>query len=162
MKRSGWVAGLGVIAALGILGYAGWRELRNRDQQICTVCERPIHGNSRTLASLGGKPQPYCCPACALSERRQLGRPVEVLRLTDYNSGEAIAAADAYVVRGSSVSSCAHDAPGIGEDMRPLHATFDRCSPSMLAFADRAAAERFARDHGGEVLNFESLASEYR
>lgn len=162
MKRSGWAAGLAVIALLAVVGYSGWHELRDRDRQVCTVCERPIHGNSRTLASVGGRPQPYCCPACALSEHRQLGRPVQVVRLTDYNSGNPISPAEAFVVRGSNVSSCAHDAPGIGEDMRPLHATFDRCSPSILAFSDRAAAERVAREHGGEVLRFESLASEYR
>ena len=162
MRRSGWTVGLAVTAVLAAVVYSGWRELRNRDLQNCTVCERPIHGNTRTLAAVGGKPQPYCCPACALSERRQSGKPVQVLRLTDFNSGSELSPSDAFIVRGSDVSSCSHESPGVGEDMRPLRATFDRCSPSMSAFSDRAAAERFAREHGGEVLPFSSLDSEYR
>jgi hypothetical protein len=31
---------------------------------------------------------------------------------------------------------------------------FDRCSPSMLAFADLTAAKRFSQMHGGIVVPF--------
>jgi nitrous oxide reductase accessory protein NosL len=39
---------------------------------------------------------------------------------------------------------------------------YDRCSPSFLAFAGQAAAEDFAREHGGTVLRFEELAAALR
>jgi nitrous oxide reductase accessory protein NosL len=28
---------------------------------------------------------------------------------------------------------------------------FDRCSPSIIAFAKRSSAEKFASEHGGQV-----------
>ena len=35
--------------------------------------------------------------------------------------------------------------------------TYDRCLPSLLAFASRSRAEAFAREHGGEVKTFAEL-----
>jgi hypothetical protein len=39
-------------------------------------------------------------------------------------------------------------------DGQPVPMAFDRCSPSIIAFANRAAAGRFAEDHGGTVDHF--------
>ena len=75
-ERKSWTA---VLAAIGLLVFSGWRFLQSRDPQLCTVCERPVHGNTRTEAVVGGAARPYCCPACALSEHTQSGLPVEVL-----------------------------------------------------------------------------------
>jgi nitrous oxide reductase accessory protein NosL len=34
---------------------------------------------------------------------------------------------------------------------------FDRCAPSLVAFADRTAAAAFAADHGGTLRRFAEL-----
>jgi hypothetical protein len=37
------------------------------------------------------------------------------------------------------------------------HASFDRCSPSLLAFGERRDAEAFAMKHGGAVSRFNAV-----
>ena len=162
MIRSGWVTGIVVLAGIGLLVFSGWRFLQSRDPQLCTVCERPVHGNTRTEAVVGGAARPYCCPACALSEHTQSGLPVEVLKLTDFDSGRPLEPRDAFVVRGSDVRSCSHEANPMNEEKRTLRPTYDRCSPSMLAFASHEAAGKFSRVHGGEVIAFSALSPLYR
>ena len=39
----------------------------------------------------------------------------------------------------------------LNRDGQPVPMDFDRCSPSIIAFAKRAAAESFASEHGGHV-----------
>ena len=39
---------------------------------------------------------------------------------------------------------------------------FDRCSPSILAFAHRESAERFVQEHGGKLRRFAELAASSR
>jgi hypothetical protein len=162
MTRSGWVTGIAAVAAVAALAASGWRVLESRDSSLCRVCERPVHGNTRAQAVVGGSSRPYCCPACALSEHMQSGLPAEVVLLTDFDTGRPLAPKDAVVVRGSDVRSCSHAATPIAEDKRRIEMIYDRCSPSLLAFASRAAAERFAASHGGEVVEFRTLAVLYR
>jgi hypothetical protein len=33
----------------------------------------------------------------------------------------------------------------------PLHACYDRCMPSLIAFRDAAAARAFVAEHGGRL-----------
>jgi nitrous oxide reductase accessory protein NosL len=46
-------------------------------------------------------------------------------------------------------------------DKRASDVHYDRCSPSILAFAQRSDAAQFAREHGGEVLRFSELVSAF-
>ena len=45
----------------------------------------------------------------------------------------------------------------VSGDKQPMHVHFDRCSPSLLAFAKREAAEAFMREHGGRMVRFSEL-----
>ncbi len=82
--------------------------------------------------------------------------------LTDQVSGRKLQPAGAFVVRNSNVNPCLQHQPAVAPDMQPMESHFDRCSPSILAFASRPAAEEFSREHGGEVLRFSELASQYQ
>lgn len=156
-RRAGGMAVL-VIALLG-LAYTGAQIYRRSQPEECHACNRPIHAHSRTVALVGGRPKPFCCPACALTERRQEGRPLPVTELTAYLNGSTLAPDHAYVVQGSDVNMCAHTQELIVAEKRAADLHYDRCAPSLLAFAERSEAVRFAREHGGTVLLFTEAAA---
>ncbi len=143
------------------LGYAGWRISRSSEPEVCQVCRRPIHSDTRTVAWVGTRREVFCCPACALTTHDQSGRPVRIVELTNYETNSPLAPAHAYLVRGSDMNLCAlHQGP-MDPYKQPTAVAYDRCSPSLLAFANREAAARFAREHGGAVLSFSELAAAY-
>ena len=116
----------------------------------------------KTVAVLDGKRATYCCPACALSEHQQSGKPVHVVELTDYLTNASLKPETSFVVRNSDVNPCLQHHPAIGENSQPLEERFDRCAPSVLAFQDQRAAAAFAGEHGGQVLKFSDFASEFQ
>ena len=151
-----------VLAALLVVvgvSYAGWKVVHERERHTCAACQRPVHEQSRTVAAVNGKKLGYCCLACALSERRQTGASVKVVSLTDYAGGSEIQPESAYVVRGSNMHSCSHRAAAVGSDKRLIEMHFDRCSPSLIAFSSKAAAQAFAREHGGQALPYAQVTS---
>lgn len=155
-----WKRGLfaGLFAVLMVLaGYGAWRVFASREPAACQVCLRPIHRGSKTVADVGGKREVFCCPACALTQGRQSGASIRVLSLTDFSSGEAIGPEQAWVVRGSDVSPCHAPEARFSPDKHPLERHFDRCEPSLLAFASEEAALAFGQQHGGVVLRFADL-----
>jgi hypothetical protein len=115
----------------------------------------------RTIAIVNGKAKVFCCPACALSEHEQEGKPIRVTELTSYLTGEKLTPAEAFIVKGSDVNMCAHTAALVDDEKRPADLHYDRCSPSMLAFKQRSEAVDFVRQHGGQVLPFAEIASAY-
>lgn len=161
-----WSAKVGVAILIAIacgLGYAGWKMLSPSGHQVCEVCNRPIHEHSRTIGVVGGgEKEVFCCPTCALTAHRQTGKKVEIIELTDFDSDKQLAPGDAYVVEGSTMNLCLGHQPLADRDKQPAQVAFDRCSPSIYAFAGEAAAERFAREYGGTVRRFEELAAEYQ
>jgi hypothetical protein len=160
MVRSG-LAALLAVAVLAFTGYAGWTYVTTRDQRFCSACRRPVHAASVTHARVDGREAVFCCPACALSERRQSSQRVEILSLTEFTSGATLSPRDAFLVRGSDAHTCGHGEYARGEYDRPVQVSFDRCSPSLLAFASRARAAQFSREHGGQVLPFGEFAARY-
>lgn len=149
------------VLALAGLGYSAWRFVSQRESHTCRACSRPVHEHLRTVALIDGKRGVYCCPACALSEHHQESKPAEVIELTDYLGSGPIRSKDAFIVRNSDVNPCLPHAPVLSPDGRPMQAAFDRCLPGMLAFRDEKAAESFVDVHGGRILRFADLASEF-
>jgi hypothetical protein len=116
----------------------------------------------KTVAMVNGKRAIYCCPACALSEHQQSGKPVQVVELTDYLSSSPLKPETSYLVRNSDVNPCLQHHPATGENSQPLESQFDRCTPSLLAFQDQKSASAFAGEHGGQVVRFSDFASEFQ
>lgn len=157
-RRGVW---LGATVLLLVLGYAGWRVSRSWGPELCQACSRPVHAHTRTVGLVGKRRELFCCPACALTAHDQDGKPVRIVELTDYETNSPLAPSQAYVVRGSDVNTCAQQHGPMDMDKQPTMVHFDRCSPSMLAFVDRAEAARFAAAHGGDVLPFSQVAASY-
>lgn len=163
MRVGAFLPVLMALLVAGAIGYGGLRYYRSRQSLECAACHRPADHGARTVALVNGKRTIYCCPSCAVSARQQTGVRVEIERLTDHATGKALPAQNAFLVRGSDVNPCApHHAAMAGEDKRALEFHYDRCSPSLLAFATREAARAFAAEHGGQVVPFSSLAAQTR
>ncbi len=154
---------LGVVAILVVvgLGYSAWHFVKERSAQSCKACMRPVHSHMKTVAIIDGKRAIYCCPACALSAHQQSGQTVQVVELTDYLSNTPLQPESSFVVRNSDVNPCLQHHPAVGENNQPLESHFDRCTPSVLAFANHIEAQGFATDHGGQVLRFTDFAGEF-
>jgi hypothetical protein len=161
MTTNRWLAAFAAVLVAAGLGYAGFRVYRASQPEQCYACVRAIHAHSRTIAMVNGRARKFCCPACALSEHQQEGKPVRVTELTSYLTGDKLAPAKAFIVKGSDVNMCAHPRELVDEEKRPADLHYDRCSPSMLAFGQRSEAIEFTRQHGGQVLPFTQIATAY-
>ncbi len=155
MRGGIWLVVLAIVV-VG-LGYAGFRAYRGSDGDMCYACKRPMHAHTRTVAVVRGRSELFCCPACALSEHEQEGKPVRVTELTDFATGAKLTPDKAFLVRGSDVNMCARTHELMDADKRAADIRYDRCSPSLLAFASRSAALQFAGQHGGEVLPYAQI-----
>ena len=151
-RRIAWAGAVAFVVVGLAVAYTGWRLVQAQGPDVCRVCQRPVHAHSKTVALVDGKREVFCCPACALSERHEAGRNVQILSLTDLDTGAPLAPAQAYMVRGSDLNPCVHQNTRVDENMHPVAMEYDRCAPSLLAFASQDAAARFAAAHGGQVL----------
>ena len=161
MERRSWFGAIVGVLVLAILGYAGWRTFSYSNADECYACKRPIHAHSKTVAVVNGHARLFCCPACALSQREQAGKAIRITQLTSFLDGKALAPENAYVVKGSNVNMCERTHGLIEDDKRPADLQYDRCAPSLIAFAQRGDALEFAREHGGEVLPFKEAAAAF-
>lgn len=159
MKRRVRFAGLAGVLAVLALGLAAWRTFAHEDAGQCYACKRPIHAHSKTVALVEGRSRLFCCPACALSQHQQAGKPIKVTQLTSFPTGEALSPDNAYVVKGSDVNMCERTKGLLDADTRPADLHYDRCAPSLIAFAQRDEAVQFTREHGGEVMPFSQAAA---
>src|ERR1039457_5751602 len=119
MERRSWFAAVIGVAVLAILGYAGLRTFGYSNADECYACKRPIHAHSKTVAVVNGHRRLFCCPACALSQHEQAGKPVEGTQLTSFPTGKALSPEDAYLVKGSNVNMCERTQGLIDNDKRP-------------------------------------------
>jgi hypothetical protein len=156
-----WLVALAVVAAVTGLGYIGFKAYRGSQAEQCYACQRAIHAHSRTVAVDKGRARVFCCPACALSEHEQEGKPIQVTELTNFLTGAKLSPGEAYILKGSDVNMCAHTHELHDADKRSSDVQYDRCSPSLLAFGSRADAVEFARTHGGAVVPFSEIVSAF-
>jgi hypothetical protein len=151
-----------LIAAAVILGVAlgDWYALRGRPPAFCEVSGRPIHSNMLTVVEVNGKRLYTCCPRCPLTLVRQAHAQVKLLEVTDYPSGRRLKARDAYFVNGSMVEMCSAPRMLSDESGTPYVREFDRCSPSVLAFAREDEARAFLAHNGGTLARMDDLMRE--
>jgi len=159
MHWRSWSGRLLFILVWAAFAYTGWSTYHHPSLDECYACKRPIHAHSRTVASVNGHQRVFCCPACALSQHEQTGKPVAITQLTSFLTGKALSPDQAYIVRGSRVNMCERTQKGIDADKQPVDLRYDRCAPSLIAFAERDQAIQFTREHGGEVRPFSEIAS---
>jgi hypothetical protein len=156
-KYLGWIPGALLVAALAAGGL--W-VTRKTQPNRCPICAREIHRTTEAVIELGGKPQHVCCVRCALSLSRQLGRPVRLITVTDFLSARPLRPSEAYYVDGTRVVLCERHEPLMDQSKHAIPREFDRCEPSVFAFASRADAQAFSRDNGGVVVRLDELMKE--
>lgn len=153
-----WTAAVLLASFIGIAGCERLEDSLHPDR--CALSGRPIPPGTRTGVETGGDkiPRDACCLRCVLSHANQMRTTARVLWATDYVSHERIDPDDASYVVGSRVSHCSGAAVAVPETRRETWwQSFDRCLPSVLAFAERGQAERFSLEYGGVIQTFEAL-----
>lgn len=151
------VLGLGLV--LGVVA-GGWYVLRERAPAVCEIDARPIHHNMHTLIKVDGKRLHSCCARCGLTLAAQAHLQVEILEVTDYVSGRPLPADQAVYVEGSRVEVCSATRLRVDESRTPYARLFDRCAPSLLAFAREDQARAFLAENGGSLKRLEELMRE--
>jgi hypothetical protein len=151
---------LSIFFLIGIAG-AGYWMLEETKPNTCPICARSIHPHSSAVVLIDKRPVRVCCIRCGITHNFQIGKPGEVVEVTDFASDKPLKPATAFYVQGSQVSMCdPHDSRLIDQAKRPLDRVFDRCEPSTYAFAKRIDAESFVRNYGGQLLTWEELKKE--
>jgi len=150
------VSGL-VVATLAVGGY--WL-LQRTAPDTCRICQRPIHAEARAVMEVDGKREPVCCARCALTLQQQEHRPVRLVEVTDYLTRQPFEPEAAFYVEGSRVVLCEKHEPLLDETKHPHARVFDRCVPSLYAFARRQEAEAFAAAEGGAVRRLTEVLAE--
>ena len=140
--------------ALVLLALAGCR----REEARCAICYMPIPKETRALVRVEGGPDRHVCdPRCPLTFQEETGKPVTLVQVTDYPTGEGLDAKDAFYVVASDVAPDAHTEALRATQAQTAYLHWHRCLPSVVAFGDREAAERFREEHGGKLAGLEDL-----
>ena len=145
------------------MGTGGFWFLHETQPRLCPICQRSIHEHSSAVVGIDKKRVTVCCIRCGITHNSQVGKPGEVIGVTDFQSNKSLNPSNSFYVEGSQVSMCdPHDSNLMDETKHPYSRTFDRCDPSTYAFARREDAEAFERANGGKVLSWKELTNEAR
>jgi hypothetical protein len=150
------------LVVAGAASFGWFRFVAHPAPVVCGYCNRPLHANSIVTAEIAGKRTQACCARCAISEANQQHKPIRLIEVHDYRTGNGISPASAWFVEGSRVTVCEHDMANMGEHKDMPDMVFDRCSPGTLAFASKPDADSFVAQNGGAVLSYGQLMSEAR
>ena len=150
---------LSAIALAGALLGGYWFVLRSQPE-LCAACQRHISEKSRAIVEVSGKREPVCCVRCGLTIKLQEHKPVRLIEVTDYTSGKSLAPDKAYYVEGSRVMLCEHHVELVDPAKLPYQVVFDRCMPSVFAFATQQEATAFASGNGGAVRTLSQITGE--
>lgn len=157
---------LGISALIVMLAGLGvtWYLVGHRQSKICPFSGRAIHPQTRALVTIGGRRFETCCVRCAIIEAQQTGKPLRVLEIADFDTGKLIDPESAWFVESSGVNLCMRMAPAVQSPGREsvYVRSFDRCSPSALAFSSERHARDFMARHGGALKRLSDLEAEAR
>jgi nitrous oxide reductase accessory protein NosL len=131
-----------------------------RAAKVCAVCQRDECKAMAFRVMLdNGKTVETCCPRCGMHYVESMKQPARGLEATDFATGHWIDATKATFVSGSDMKGCAMPAARRDAQGCCMYVAYDRCLPSLVAFADKPAAVEFQKQHGGDVRNFAELSA---
>jgi len=153
-SKIGTFVALAVICLAALLGYFVWAGRIAGGKPVCEVCKRLIHTEtSFRIARTDGSIRAVCCPRCGLAAVIQNGG--RAFDAVDFITKERVGAAEAIYLEGSDIMECCANI-GFRSDAGAYEKIeYDRCMPSLLAFARRGDAEIVQQKHGGNILSFE-------
>ncbi|MRJ02055.1 MAG: nitrous oxide reductase [Epsilonproteobacteria bacterium] len=111
------------------------------DSRWCDICGMNLPKFFKTNHAVvlkDGSKKEYCSLHCFAQDYRKIGEKVERILVVDGATGEWIEAPQAFYVVGSDVEGT----------MSPV---------SKIAFKSREEAEKFVREHGGEIMDFDEV-----
>ena len=146
---------------LAAIGTGGFWFLHKTQPQLCPICQRSIHPYSRAVLQTEKKRMSVCCVRCGITHNVQIGKPGNLVEVTEFLSNKPMKPDAAFYVEGSKISLCdPHDSNLMDETKHPYSRIFDRCEPSTYAFARRQDAETFEGANGGKILSWDELKKE--
>ena len=160
MNNRSWVAGIIATVILSAVSLGAWYAWRQQRPEHCELSGRVIHENMRTIVRIDGKTIHACCPRCPITAARQTNAKVEFVRVTDYVSSQPLDPAEAYYVSESRITVCRAPRIKLDEARTPYVQLFDRCGPSLLAFAREDEARAFMAENGGNLKRLPDLMRE--
>ena len=156
---------IGVAAVLAVIGVAlmAYRWGVPRQPALCQVCGRPILPETAYRMETAHGTIKACCPRCAMHD--MIDHPGMVRRAwaTDFDSRRMIPAETAYYDEGGAVQYCTrgHDPMERGPE-GVSQRVYDRCLPTLVAFATRDEAEAYRQQHGGRILSYQEAVESVR
>jgi hypothetical protein len=152
-------------ALLAVVGVAvlAHRFEAPRQPAPCQVCGRPIPAETAYRMETAHGTIKACCPRCAM--HAMLDHPGKVLRAwaTDFGSRRMIPAETAYYDEGGDVQYCTRGHAPVERGPEGIsQRVYDRCLPTLVAFATRDEAEAYRRQHGGRVLTYTEAVESVR
>ena len=132
----------------------------SRGGKVCAVCQRDeCKAMAFRMTLDNGKTVETCCPRCGVHYLESSGQHARALEATDFATGHWLDATKATFVSGSDVRGCAMPEPRRDAQGCCMYLQYDRCLPSLVAFADKPAAVEFQKQHGGEIVEFRNLTT---
>jgi nitrous oxide reductase accessory protein NosL len=132
----------------------------DRGAKVCAVCQRDECKAMAFRVTLeNGKTVETCCPRCGMHYVEAMKQPARSLEATDFTTGHWVDATKATFVSGSDMKGCAMPAAQRDAQGCCMYMAYDRCLPSLVAFADKPAAMEFQKQHGGDVQSFAELSA---
>jgi hypothetical protein len=148
------------LALVGAAAMGWWYVLYNRPPEFCEISGRTIHSKMLTRVRINGQHFYACCPRCPLRLAGQTKQRAELVEVTDFVSGRRLGADAAYYVSGSTMEMCSAPRMKLDEARTPYVRLFDRCGPSLVAFADENKAREFMEQYGGGLKRIDELIEE--
>lgn len=126
----------------------------------CALSGRPIRPGMGAVVRIEGKDAPVkaCCLRCAVNYARETGKKLRVLSVTDYVSRKQVSPGTAFYLSGSGLAPCAGpriDTPATRRESSTQ--VWDRCMPSVVAFANHEDALRVQEAEDGTLQTFGEL-----
>jgi hypothetical protein len=126
-----------------------------RRPAVCQVCGRYISRETAYRLDTADGTINACCPACAMHYMLHHPDAVQKAWATDFNSGRAIPATSAYYDEGGGVQYCTRHKPPVERGTEGIsQRVYDRCLPTLVAFATRDEAEVYRQKHGGRIVSY--------
>jgi hypothetical protein len=130
-----------------------------RSPHVCAVCNRAeCKGMAFRMTLENGKTVETCCPRCGLNYLETNHLTARKMEATDFATGNWIEATQAVYVSNSDVHPCASTQTRLDPQGCCLTKAYDRCLPSLVAFAAKDQAAAFQKEHGGQLVAFQEIA----
>lgn len=140
---------------LGLAGVLAYLVLSGRiapGRPVCSICQRPLHPAQVFLAASEKEGERWaCCPRCGL--HFVIESNGKALRATHFSNGKLIDAEYATYLEGSDLMQCCGPTTLRTDSAMICEVHYDRCMPSLVAFANRQEAQTYQQQHGGRLVS---------